>query len=156
MARAPRADGSKFARDTAADLARPMPKPPLPLDRIARKYWPQVIGAKRPAAWTDVDYLLACQLCRDLATVAELGHELRNEPRLTVDAKGVMRPHPGYALLDETQRRILATMRTLQIHAHAVTGRARDQAEKNAAASAIADALEDADADLIAGLDGRE
>ena len=71
-ARKPRADGTAFAREAAAELARELPEPFLPLSSRAEKYWPRIIGAKLLSAWTDTDLDCAWGLCEDPVSYTHL------------------------------------------------------------------------------------
>ena len=149
MARKPRADGSKFAREAAAELARPFPEPPLPLSDRAQKYWPRIFSAKLPSAWTDIDLDTAWGLCEDLAKLEQLRLILQTHPPIYKDEKGRYREHPAIKLVEETERRIQATKRHLQINSAATNGPSHHQTGKNATARHIAVTISDADDDLI-------
>lgn len=150
MARKPRADGSKFARETAADLARPLPAPLLPLSPRAEKYWPRIIGAKLVSAWTEIDIDTAWGLCEDLAALEEARLTLQQEPLFSRDEKGRTREHPAAKLIEEIERRIQATKRHLQINSAATNGPSHHQNGKNATARHLASAISGSDSDLIA------
>ena len=149
MARKPRADGSKFAREAAAEIARPIPEPPLPLSDRAQKYWPRIFGAKLPSAWTDIDLDTAWGLCEDLGKLEQLRLILQTQPPIYGDEKGRYREHPAIKLVEETERRIQATKRHLQINSAATNGPSHHQTGKNATARHIAATIADADDDLI-------
>ena len=143
------ANSTKFMLDEAAALGEPLPEPPQRLSDAAACYWETIVGAKRRSAWTDSDLLIACGLCRDLALVETLTEELdRDGPTLT-NKEGRRYPHPAGTLLDSTQRRILATVRSLQIHALATQGKADHQAKKNETARGLKTTLDNVH-DLIA------
>lgn len=131
MARKPRADGTQFARETAADLARPLPEPMLPLSDRAEKYWLRVITSKRPEAWTDIDLDLAVGLCEDLALLEQLRAALQRQPALFKGDDGKIHKHPAFGMIEDLHRRILATNRALQINSAATNGRAEHQRGKN-------------------------
>lgn len=149
MARKPRADGSKFALEAAAELARPLPEPLLPLSPRAEKYWPRIIAAKMLNLWTDADLDTAWGLCEDLAKLEELRLALQKQPILFKDGERI-KEHPAVKLIEEFERRIQATKRHLQINSAAVNGPSHHIAGKNEAARSIATALDDATDDLIA------
>ena len=137
------ANSTKFLLDEAASLAEPLPEPPRRLSDEAREFWATVIDSKRRSAWTESDLVIACGLCRDLAFVETLTEELdRDGPTLT-NKEGRRYPHPAGTLLDSTQRRILATVRSLQIHSLATQGKADHQSRKNAAARDLQGKLAD-------------
>ena len=150
MARKPRADGTKFAREAAAELSRPLPEPMLPLSPRAEKYWPRIIGAKLPSAWTEIDLDTAWGLCEDLAKLEELRLVLQRHPSIYKDDKGRYREHPAIKLVEEIERRIQATKRHLQINSAATNGPSHHQGDKNATARTIAKASHALDSDLIA------
>lgn len=149
MARKSRADGAAFARQAAAEAARELPAPPLPLSERALKYWPRVIGAKLTNLWTATDLDTAWGLCEDLATVEQARLALQVEPLFSPDEKGRLREHPASRLVEEIERRIQATRRHLQIHSAATNGPTHHQAGKNATARQIGQQIAGAD-DLIA------
>jgi hypothetical protein len=149
MARKPRADGTKFAREAAAELARPLPEPFLPLSPRAEKYWPRIIGAKLISLWTDTDLDTAWGLCEDLAKLEELRLILQRHPSIYKDDKGRFREHPAIKLIEEIERRIQATKRHLQINSAATNGPSHHQAGKNATARHMASAIIDVDSELI-------
>ncbi|MPN24410.1 hypothetical protein SDC9_171808 [bioreactor metagenome] len=93
--------------------------------------------------------LVAGQLCRDFALAEQLAEQLARVPPFGPDDKGIVRVHPGHALAEQTQRRIIAAMRLLQINSASVNGRARDQAAKNQATRELA-GLAAEDDDLFA------
>ena len=148
--RAPRADGSKFAREAAAELSRPLPAPPLPLSPSAEKYWPRIIGAKLRSLWTDLDLDTAWSLAEDLGKLEDYRLALQREPNFFTDAKGRIRPHPAIALVEQTERRIQATKRHLQINSAATGGQSRHQQDKNATMRHLAEAITGANTSLIA------
>ena len=139
-----RADSTKFALDAAAALAEPLPEPPLELSADALRFWETIVNAKRRNAWTDSDLLIACALCRDLALVERLSRELEVDGPTLENKDGRMYAHPAGTLLDSAQRRILATTRSLQIHAIATGGRTDTQPHKNATAREISGRMKDA------------
>lgn len=149
MARKPRADGSKFAIEAAAQLSRPLPVPFLPLSPNAEKYWPRIVGAKLLSSWTDTDLDCAWGLAEDLAQLEEARLTLQQEPTFSTDANGRIQTHPAVKLVEEIERRIQATKRHLQIHAGATVGKADHQRSKNATARHIAAAISD-DSELFA------
>lgn len=134
MTRDARADGSKFARQAAADACAPLPLPPKgsKLTREQRRYWPVVLGAKRPGAWTESDLIFAVQLCRDMAAIEQLARDMVGEDLIYEDKRGVKRPHPGQALQEQLCRRAASLARLLQIHSAATNGLSHHQRDKNA------------------------
>lgn len=150
MPRKPRVDGTKFARETAANLSRPLPEPPLALSERAAKYWPRVIGSKIVTAWTDTDLDTAWGLCEDLGKLEELRQTLQQEPAFVLDSRGGKRPHPAHKLIEETERRIQATKRHLQINSASTNGKSDHQRNKNATSRALGQTIANADDDLIA------
>ena len=150
MARKPRADGNKFARETAAELSRPLPMPLLPLSHRAEKYWPRIIGSKLVSAWTETDLDTAWGLCEDLGKLEELRLVLQQAPPIYKDDKGRFHPHPAIKLVEEVERRIQATKRHLQINSAATNGQSVHQKVKNATARSLSFAISAADTSLIA------
>ena len=150
MARRPRADGSKFAIDAAAQLARTLPKPHQALSPNAEQHWPRIIGAKLLSLWTDIDLVSAWGLCEDLAALEEARLTLQREPTFYTDANGRISPHPAVKLVEEIERRVQATKRHLQIHAGATGGKADHQKTTNATARSIAATIADDDDGLFA------
>ena len=150
MARKPRADGSKFAIEAAAELARPLPESPLPLSHRAQKYWPRVIGAKLLSLWTDTDLDTAWGLCEDLGKLEEARLILQKNPLLYKDEKGRIRENPAVKLVEDIERRIQSTKRHLQINSAATNGPSHHQGGKNSTARHIAAAINDDDSGLFA------
>lgn len=145
-----RADSIEFARETAQSLAEGLPVPPRKLSPDAAEFWATVIGSKRLAAWTDSDLILACSLARDLALAEKLSQQLDAEGHTLVNEdSGRVYAHPAAAMLDQANRRILSTIRSLQIHSLATNGRAEQQPAKNATAKQMAERNNNA-GDLIA------
>lgn len=145
MARRPRADGTQFALETAADLSTPPPEPLLPLSDRAAKYWPRVIGSKRPEAWTDIDLDLAFGLCEDLATLEQLRFLQQRTPALFKGEGGKTTKNPALDEIETVHRRVIATYRALQIHSAATNGRSDHQRGKNEAARHLAAVAADED-----------
>lgn len=150
MARKPRSDGTKFAREAAAELTRQFPLPFMPLSQRAEKYWPRVIGAKLLSAWTEVDLDTAWGLCEDLAKLEELRVAVRNTPGIYKDDKGAFRENPALKVIEKLERRIQATKRHLQINSAATNGKSEHQGKKNTTARVLAQTITDIDSDLIA------
>lgn len=152
MARKPRADGTKFAVETAAELARPLPEPPIELSERGAKHWERIIRSKRPDAWTDSDLFLAADLAEDYGELERARNLMRNQPPVIPieGKKGRFVRHPLLDHIDALQPRILSKCRALHIHANATVGRVDHQTGKNQAARDLASAIEDADDDLIA------
>lgn len=142
-------DTPAFAVETAKALAEGMAPPPQKLSEDAMRFWPAIVGSKRPTAWSDSDLLLACQLARDLAMIEQLSETLETEGGILEDAKGKKYAHPAANLLDQATRRTVTTTRALQIHAIATTGKSDHQGKKNEAARDLAGKLASADNDLI-------
>ena len=137
------ANSLKFEQQQAAALAEPLPEPPQRLSDAALAFWPTIVSAKRRTAWTDSDLVIACGLCRDLALINECAAELARDGLTLVNAQSGRRyPHPATTILDATQRRVLATTRTLQIHAGATTGKTDHQGQKNEKARELARKLD--------------
>lgn len=137
--RKPKASSVEFARTVAADLAKPLPEPPFELDEPARKYWATIVKAKRPDAWTPLDYVSAAHLAADFAAL----EAARAKPN-SDDAR-------QQKIVTEITSRIQRTARCLQIHSAATNGVNRDQGEKNAEARRIRAAIQPgSDDDLIA------
>ncbi|MDG3063893.1 hypothetical protein ACFQ4M_12065 [Thauera mechernichensis] len=135
--RKPKATSLEFDKATAAALAKPLPEPPIELDEAARRYWPMIIKAKRPDAWTPLDYVTAAHLAADFAAL----EAARAKPN-SDDAR-------QQRVMSDITSRIQRTCRALQIHAAATSGINRDQAAKNTQARNLAAALYPDD-DLIA------
>lgn len=140
MARRPRADGTQFAINTAADLASPLPEPLFPLSERGMKYWPIIIGSKRPEAWTESDLFLAGNLAEDYGEVERLRTIMQRQPPLIPieGKKGRFVTHPALELIGDIQARIISTCRALQIHALATVGLTHHQRGKNQAARELA------------------
>jgi hypothetical protein len=149
MARAARADGTNFARETAAELSRPLPAPLLPLSPRAEKYWPRIIGSKLISSWTETDLDTAWSLCEDLAKLEELRLILQTHPSIYKDGQGKFREHPAIKLVEVIERRIQATKRHIQINSAATSGPSHHQTGKNATARHLASVISDAGSDLI-------
>lgn len=135
------ANSTKFALDEAQKLAEPLPEPPRPLTSDALRFWPTVVDSKRRSAWTQSDLTIACSLCRDLALIEKLADELEQDGPTLETKEGRRYPHPAGTLLDAAQRRVLATTRSLQIHAIATAGKSDHQGAKNEAARQLAGKL---------------
>lgn len=131
--RKPRADGTTFALEAAAELAREMPLPPLPLSTRAQRHWPRVIRAKMLNLWNETDLDTAWGLCEDLAKLEELRLVLQTQPSLFKDDKGRIRQHPALKTIEDLERRIQATKRHLQINSSATNGRSDHLRDKNQA-----------------------
>lgn len=142
-------DTPAFAVETAKALAEGLPNPPQALDDHAAKFWPSIVGSKRPTAWTESDLHLACQIARDLAAIEQLTEELQRDGRTLEDPKGKKYAHPAANMLDQAVRRAAATARAVQIHAIATTGKSDHQGKKNEAARDLAAKMASADSDLI-------
>ena len=135
------ANSLKFEKEIAATLAEPLPEPPQRLSAAARAFWETVVSAKRRNAWSDSDLTIACALCRDLALVDQLAAELEADGPTLTNKDGRRYPHPASTILDATQRRVLATTRSLQIHAGATSGKTDHQGQKNEKARELAEKL---------------
>lgn len=142
-------DSVSFAVESAKALSEPLPEPPQHLDVQAMKFWPAIVTAKRRAAWTDADLVLAATIARDLAAIEALAEALASEGHILTDARGKKYAHPAANLLDQATRRSVATARALQIHAIATTGKTDHQGKKNEAARDLANKIGAADDDLI-------
>ncbi|TVO53168.1 hypothetical protein [Denitromonas halophila] len=150
MARAPRSDGTKFARESAANASQALPSSAFPLSERAEKYWPVIINSKRREAWTDSDLFHATNLAEDYAELERLRRLMQRQSPILETPKGGHKTHPALVLIDDITARVTRTCRALQIHSIATNGRAEHQVDKNSTARSIASAIEDADDELIA------
>jgi hypothetical protein len=153
--RKPKATSLEFARTVAADLARPLPEPPIELSERARTHWGRIYAAKRPDAWTTLDLMHAGHLACDFVMLEDLRATL-SEPFAPATVANIADLKRVAALIDSTQSRTLATCRALQINAASTQGRARDQAGQNAEARHLRASLFGPDDDLIARPNGVE
>jgi hypothetical protein len=135
----PRAGTTTAAVEAMRQAAGGWPAPPVKFAAAERKVWDAVMIARLPQQWAQVDLLVAVNLTRALTEI--------EAQRALLDREGDIvegRLNPRHRLVETLNRRVLAQMRLLQIHAVAATGPKREQAGAKGEAEAAAAALQKA------------
>lgn len=155
MARAPR----KQRVDTTAEVVKAMqgamreivPPAHVPLDDCDWPFWENVVAEYARAEWTEHQLELAAFLAKDMAD-AERNRRLLREEGEVLAATG--KANPRCNVLVAIGNRILATRRSLALHARARGGEARDVGKRRAITKGLENAAvapgEDEEDDLIA------
>lgn len=145
MAKKERADSAHKASEIMKAAQRVI-DPPLPLSKEERPYFDKIVAAK--LEWNAVDFLIACELayCLHSLTVNRLRLEAEGIQIDTPDGKII---HPLFGIVDKQTRLSLSLMRSLNVHAAATQGRARDQRTQNTRFREAQEALGDNDDDNL-------
>ena len=131
-----RAGTARAATEAIQKAAAGWPSPPVRLSAKEQRFWDSVMVARLPQQWAQVDLHVAAELARALCDINEHRIALKKEGSL-IDGKANAR----HALIETLNRRVLAQMRLLQIHAVATVGPKREQGGTKAEAEAAAAAL---------------
>jgi hypothetical protein len=150
MTRRARIDSTSAAVDVARASAQQITPPSnVPLKDCDLPFFASVIDEFARSEWTAHQLELAAMLARkmrllrdELATLEAEGFSLAREGQAPCQNPRL----GGVRMLDTS---IMATRRTLQLHARARGGEARDVAQRRGAAKAIEAGLDDGD-DLLA------
>jgi hypothetical protein len=113
-------------------------------------FWYGITGARARNKWDSHDLAIAATLARTMADIETLSARLEAEGHVIENQKGTPIANPVHTVLETMTRRVVALSRTLHVHAEAKQGEARDQGKRLHAERDAADALEQADDDLIA------
>lgn len=155
MAKAPRKERSdttgaaiKIMQGATREI---VPPAHVPLDDCDWPFWESVVAEFARAEWTEHQLELAAFLAKDMADAERNRREIREEGEvLTATGKA----NPRCNVLVAIGNRILATRRSLSLHARARGGEARDVGKRKAAAKDLENAAagpgEEEEDDLIA------
>ena len=139
---------SAAAAVTIAQAANRKIVPPVhvPLEDCDQPFWQSVVAEFARSEWTDHQLELAAMLARDMADAERNRRLLREEGEVTSEGKANARSNVLVAI----GNRILATRRSLSLHARARGGEAEKIGPRRAMAKAI-EAQAQQDDYLIAG-----
>lgn len=158
MARAPR----KQRIDTTAAAIKVMqgaareivPPAHVPLDDCDWPFWENVVAEFARTEWSEHQLELAAFLAKDMADAERNRRELRTEGEVIKSDGGSPKANPRTNVLVAIGNRILATRRSLSLHARARGGEARDVGKRRDAAKGLENAAagqaDEEEDDLIA------
>jgi hypothetical protein len=109
----------------------------VPLDAEDMPFFRSVIDEFARSEWTSHQLELAAMLARKMRDMKDVQRELRDEGYTTTTANGTPVQSPLVGVLRMLDTSILATRRSLSLHARARAGEARDVAKRRGAAKAI-------------------
>lgn len=131
--------------DSASEAVRVMGKaavevlPPenVPLDAEDLPFFRSVIDEFARSEWTTHQLELAAMLARKMRDMNDMQQTLRDEGYTSVTANGAPCQNPLVGALRMLDTSILATRRSLSLHARARAGEARDVAKRRGATKEI-------------------
>lgn len=110
----------------------------VPLDDCDWPFWHSVVAEFARSEWTEHQLELAAMLAKDMADAERNRRLVREEGEVLVtEGGGNPKANPRCNVLVAIGNRILATRRSLSLHARAQGGEARDVGKRRAAAKAI-------------------
>jgi len=126
-------------RAAAADL--PSPPSQAPLRDGDMHYWRPVMTARHRDEWTDLDLVIASNLCRCMGDIASEQATLDAEGYIVSTERGGQKMNPRALAVDVLIRRKMMLMRSLRMAGRAA-GDPRDQAGRRQAQRQAARALD--------------
>jgi hypothetical protein len=114
-----------------------MPPDHVQLEERDLPFWDSVLKEFARSEWSDHQLELAAMLARKMSDLEELQRDLRREGFTTKNAKGSPMANPLVQSIRMLDSSILATRRTLSLHARAQGGEARDLTKRRDAAKDI-------------------
>lgn len=116
-AKRPKSDTAAAAVSAALAAAKGLLQPPqhVSLPGEALKYWPGVVCARARDDWTEVDLVVAAQLAKCQADMAEEDAALDLEGKVIKNDRGTPVMNPRTAVMEQLARREMALMRALRI-----------------------------------------
>lgn len=131
MARKRRSDSVEAAVKTMVASVREIDPPVnVPLEETDLPFWDSVLKEFARAEWSDHQLELAAMLARKMADLESLQRQLRQEGFTTENAAGSPMSNPLIQSIRMLDTSILATRRTLSLHARAQGGETRDVAKR--------------------------
>lgn len=115
----------------------------------AMPFWYSIVHTRAFDRWTMPDLEMAAELARTKQSIERLNKEIREEGDTLVNERGTVVTNPKHSILETLTRRMVALSKSLQVHAEATQGKARDQVKANQAQQKAKTAMNEAD-DLIA------
>lgn len=109
----------------------------VPLAAEDRPFWESVIAEFARSEWTQHQLELAAMLARTMADLEAEQRALRAEGSVTKTDKGTPVVNPRKAVIQMHAATILSMRRSLQLHARARNGEARDTGQRRGKAKAI-------------------
>jgi hypothetical protein len=138
MARRPRVDSIAAAKTIAAMAGKPIDPPKhVPLAAADMPFWQSVIAEFARAEWTAHQLEVAAMLARYMSREVVNHQALIDEGEVLISEKGTPVANPRLQAMRMYSANITAYRRTLQIHARAQGGEARDVGKRKAQAQEI-------------------
>lgn len=123
-----------------------VPPSHIPLDECDWPFWHSVVAEFARSEWTEHQLELAAYLAKDMADAERNRRMVREEGEvLFTDEGGNPKANPRCNVLVAIGNRILATRRSLSLHARAKGGEARDIAKRQAIAKSMEPEFDDDD-----------
>lgn len=128
--RAPMSAASGYI-DAFIDAAKGTLRPPdhVVLRTQDEPYWEIIVGGRARSDWTQAQLVVAAQLARAQADIAEWQDTLDREGPTTVDRFGQDKANPLVNIIEAATRRQLALMRSLGMAAS--SDEAKDQSKRD-------------------------
>jgi hypothetical protein len=121
---------SEQVRVMSAAVRAVEPPSNVPLDPGDMPFFASVLAEFARADWTAHQLELAAMLARKMADLEREQRTFREEGAVAVSPKGALVPNPRLAAIRMLDTSILATRRSLALHARAREGEARDVAKR--------------------------
>lgn len=121
----------------------------VPLDDCDWPFWYSVVAEFARSEWTEHQLELAAMLAKDMADAERNRRLVRSEGEVLFTGGGGPKGNPRCNVLVAIGNRILATRRSLSLHARAQGGEARDVGKRRSVAKDI-ESNNPLDDDLIA------
>lgn len=139
MSRRQRIDSATAAVKVMQGAVREIiPPSHIPLDECDWPFWHSVVAEFARSEWTDHQLELAAMLAKDMADAERNRRLVREEGEvLFTEQGGNPKGNPRCNVLVAIGNRILATRRSLSLHARAKGGEARDVGKRRNMAKAI-------------------
>ena len=146
MARKPRIDSTEAAVEVARSAGQAITPPSnVPLSAEDMPFFASVIDEFARSEWTAHQLELAAMLARTMADLERDQRLMREEGPILCSEKGTPVVNPRKTVIQMNSSIILSYRRSLQLHARAQGGEARDTGKRRSQAKEIEGGLDDDD-----------
>lgn len=136
------------ARAAASDGIEPPSH--LNVDEQAKPFWNDIIATRALDRWTPNDLIVAASLARVYRDIEKYTSLVEKASRLTKGKDGVHLVNAAHKVLSDLIPQAASMARSIQVHARATQGEAREQTRVNSVYQNARKTLENFDDELLA------